>query len=90
MAGVAIAKDDGGGGSQHADPTRSSFTVWELRKDGPRNECDYRVYLDERYRAQPLVMEKVPCVSNNSEMRILGRPYLVHLPDAPRYSPNVG
>ena len=86
VAAVVIAKGEGGADA-HADPTRSSFTLWELRKDGPRNECDYRVYLDERYRSQPYVMEKVPCVSKDSEIDILGRRYAVHLPDAPRYSP---
>lgn len=86
VAGLAIAK---GGGGQHADPTRSSLTVYELRKDGARNECDYRVWLDERYKSQPYVMEKVPCVADGQEMLILGRAYQIHLPDAPRYRPDV-
>ena len=86
VAAVVIAKGEGGADA-HADPTRSSFTLWELRKDGPRNECDYRVYLDERYRSQPYVMEKVPCVSKDSEIDILGRRYAVHLPDAPGTRP---
>ena len=87
VAGIAIATK--ASADDHADPSRSSFTLWELRKDGPRNECDYRVFLDERHRAQPYIMEKVPCVADDSKMDILGRSYAIHLPDAPRYSPNI-
>ena len=85
IAGLAIAAEGGG----DSDPSRGAFTLYELRKDGARNECDYSVYLDERYRAQPYVMEKVPCVADGDGMQILGRRYVVHVADAPRYRPDV-
>ena len=67
--------------------SRQSYTLYQLCYDGPRNECDYRIYLgDEQARTRPITMEKRRCVRNDDLMVIEGRQYRVHIA-GPRYNP---
>ena len=66
-----------------------SFTLYELRRDGARNECDYKVFLDEEHRTRPLVMEKQPCAADGGTMQVIGKPFRVHDPHAVRYRPDI-
>lgn len=64
---------------------RSSYTLYRLKRDGSRNECDYMVYLDEENKLQPYIIEKQPC--DDAPVNILGGTYEVQKSDEPRYNP---
>ena len=66
---------------------KSSYTLYRLRKDGARNECDFRVFIDEHHRKQPITLEKRSC--DMQDIDILGTPHSVHRSDVPRYNPFV-